>query len=385
MDRAKRIPRLAAAAVCGAILLGPCASRLAAQERREISTSSDPSSFSDGRIGPFARFVLCVAVDPKAGSTLYAGTGGGAFRSRDGGLRWYPFHPELGSVRVGAVMPDPSEPSIVLMGTGDGLFRSIRAAAPLESGIASILVDAIAIDPSSRGTMYAGTGSGVYKSVDGGTTWTQWSKGLDELLVTAIVVDPRSSMTLYAGTNGGGVFKSVDGARSWKLASGPNFRARGSYGNPSRSANSLGSPIVLALAIDPARTGVLYAGTTEGLFKTSDGGGTWSDVSHGLKSTFILALALAQGAAAEAPSIIYAGTAIGVVKTADEGASWSPVSAGMTNAFVTSLAIDPASPSHLYAGTDAGIFVSKDAGGNWDPLTLGWTARSGTEPTPAPQ
>ena len=339
----------------------------------------------EGRVGPFARFVLCVAVDPKTGTTLYAGTGGGAFRSRDGGLRWMPFHPELGNVRVGAVMPDPSEPSIVLMGTGDGLFRSIRPAAPLQPSLASILVDALAIDPSSPSTLYAGTGEGVYKSTDGGTTWTQWSSGLAGLLVTAIVVDPRSSATLYAGTNGGGVFKSVDGAKSWKLASGPNFRVRGSYGIPSRSMNSLASPIVLTLAIEPAQTGVLYAGTTEGLFKTSDGGTTWTDVSRGLRSTFVLALAIARGAGADAPSVIYAGTAIGVVKTVDGGASWTPVSSGMTNAFVTSLALDPAQSGVLYAGTDAGIFVSNDAGANWNPLTLGWTARAGTEPTPTPQ
>src|SRR5256885_4500564 len=88
-------------------------------------------------------------------------------------------------------------------------------------------------------------------------------------------IDPETPTTLYAGTYGG-VFKSTDGGGSWSAA------------NVGLSATS-----VLALAIDPQASITLYAGTSGGgVFKSSDGGGSWSAANGGPNATSVLALAI---------------------------------------------------------------------------------------------
>jgi hypothetical protein len=122
-----------------------------------------------------------LAVDPLDPNTLYASQGRGAIRkSVDGGLTWTDLHSGL--------------------------------PAPLPS------VQAIAIDPSRSSTVYAGTGEGVFKSMDKGATWKSASDGLLDTDVLFLLIDPSNSSTLYAGTGGGTVFKSTDGAVSWKPA-----------------------------------------------------------------------------------------------------------------------------------------------------------------------
>ena len=92
--------------------------------------------------------------------------------------------------------------------------------------------------------------------------WT--SHGPGSVGITALALDPAESGRLYAGTSDGrGVFKSTDGGGTWD------------------SIGLLGTDYVHALAIDPA-TEALYAGTEGGVFKSTDGGGTWSAVNTGL-------------------------------------------------------------------------------------------------------
>ncbi|MBI4577995.1 MAG: hypothetical protein HY722_17170, partial [Planctomycetes bacterium] len=94
-----------------------------------------------------------------------------------------------------------------------------------------------------------------------------------------------------------------------------------------------------------------FAGTYEsGLFKTTDGGASWSAANTGLTSTIVRALAIDPSA----PSTLYAGTVGGVFKTTDGGAGWSAANAGLTSAFVRALVIDPSAPSTVYAGTEYG-------------------------------
>lgn len=76
--------------------------------------------------------------------------------------------------------------------------------------------------------------------------------------VWSVVIDPRNPSTVYAAS--GGVFKSIDGGATWTLASAGLTGPR---------------PPVLALAIDPSNSAVLYAGTDRGVFKSSNGGQTW--------------------------------------------------------------------------------------------------------------
>lgn len=120
---------------------------------------------------------------------------------------------------------------------------------------------------------------------------------------------------------------------------------------------------VNALAVNPATTAILYAGTTSGVYKSDDAGITWNLV--GLAASKINALAVNPAT----PSTIYAGTDSGMFKSADSGTSWT--GQGLTSAKVQALAIDPATPATLYAGTETGVFKSADSAGSWDQLDLG--------------
>jgi hypothetical protein len=84
------------------------------------------------------------------------------------------------------------------------------------------------------------------------------------------------------------------------------------------------------------------------LFKTTDGGATWSAANNGLTSTDILALAIDP----ETPTTLYAGTfQLGVFKSTNGGGSWSMLGNGMPANVVNALVIDPKTPTTLYAGT----------------------------------
>ena len=109
--------------------------------------------------------------------------------------------------------------------------------------------------------------------------------------------------------------------------------------------------IIRALAIDPQTPTTLYAGTWDGVFKSTDGAATWSEFNAGLTHTDVYALAIDP----QTPTTLYAGTwGGGVFKSTNGGAHWSALNAGLTNTYVRALAIDPQTPSTLYAGTEGG-------------------------------
>ncbi len=132
---------------------------------------------------------------------------------------------------------------------------------------------------------------------------------------------------------------------------------------PGHLATGFGGPKVLAQVLDPTRTLTLYAGTNKGIFKSTDGGSTWTPANTGLTASGILALAVDL----QTPATVYAGTDGGVFKSTNGAASWTAASTGLGAQPVSALAIDPASPSTLYAGTQtAGVFRSSDGGAELD-------------------
>ncbi len=227
----------------------------------------------------------------------------------------------------------------------------------------------LAIDPTNPATLYAGTlRGGVFKSTDGGGRWTPVNTGLNTtFVITALVVDPATPATLYAGTGLGpgagdasGVFKSTNGGESWTAI---NIGLTSVYG--------LSPPSVFALAIDPSAPRTLYASTyAGGVFKSTDGGGNWSAINTGLTRTGNALIVSALAIDPSAPATIYAGSGYnnefwfgaGVFKSTNGGASWSGINAGLTDSSVFALAMDPSTPSTLYAGTLGGVFKSTDAG-----------------------
>jgi len=152
--------------------------------------------------------------------------------------------------------------------------------------------------------------------------------------------------TLYAGTVFGGVFKSTDGGDSWSAIN-----------------TGLSSTNIFTLQVDPAKPTTLYAGSVlDGVFKSTDGGDTWDAAG---KTPIGYALAIDPTDA----DTLYVGTVNGVFKTVDGGGTWN--SSGLADVNVSLVVIDPTVPGTLYAGTVFdGVFRSTDAGATWSATGL---------------
>jgi serine/threonine protein kinase/photosystem II stability/assembly factor-like uncharacterized protein len=227
-------------------------------------------------------------------------------------------------------------------------------------------INALVADPANPHVLYAGTGSsgagsGVYKSEDAGLTWRLASTGLPSEDVKALAFSYQAPATLYAAV-GQNVLASADGGASWSQLAKSVGNSRG-FGQ---------------ISVAPSDGKVLYGATViEGAFRSDDGGRNWIAINQGLPkdnngSYNVQAVAVDP----TDPNIAYLGTGWGpsngngVYKSTDGGQSWSPANRGMIDYSVTALAVDPASPPTVYAGTyDGKLFRSVDGGQAWDNLT----------------
>ena len=300
--------------------------------------------------GPGGIDVRALAIDPSNPATLYAGSfGNGVFKSTDSGNTWVRAGTGLTTPFISALVVDPLAPATVYAGTGDGVFKTTNSGdrwAAVNTGLPNLDVHAFAIDPSNPTTLYAGIASlGVFKSTNSGATWEAASVGLGSPYVETLAVDPSMGTTLFAGTEGPQVFRSTDSGGTWgPTGYGPN--------------DPWGYDLAPALAVSPTPAAV-YAGTTYGVFKSTDGGRNWILGNTGLPqadaSTYNPVLALLIDPSA--PATIYSGTfAAGVFKSTDGGATWTEMNVGLTNRTVHALAVDPSTPARIYAATEAGVF-----------------------------
>lgn len=354
------------------------------------------------------------SVDPNNSSVLYVGVAGGLYKSADAGQTWTSLSDNVSALPdktsfggsgalVTAIAVDPRTPGTMFAGTwGPGIFKSTdggKTWSPVNVGFPSTIttggfsglpVSTLVFDPTNSSVVYAGffDGGGVYKTVDGGRNWTAQNSGLstNALSVFSIAIDPGTPQTIYVGTLGPGAYKSTTGGQSWTalqplgqsgysafVALDPKTSTTvyvvGAFGL-SKSTNGGQNFSILpppgefgtnfySLAIDPANTTILYAGTySAGIFKSADGGQTWTTINSGLGSSNVNAIAVSSSRAVYAGS--YGG---GVYKSTDTGQSWNFLPSQSWN--VQNLAVDPKNPSIIYAGVQGGLLKSVDGGATW--------------------
>jgi photosystem II stability/assembly factor-like uncharacterized protein len=237
------------------------------------------------------------------------------------------------------------------------LALAAAAATPAQQwrqvGPAGGTVISLQADPRDPNKVYLGTSDGhVFFSSDEGQHWNLLSRigsGQDDV-VTHILVDPRDSKRLYASTwtlysGGGGVYRSDDSGRSWKLI-------------------GLGKETVRALAQAPTNPKLFVAGSLTGVYRSNDDGNTWERISptgnEDLRNFDSLAFD------PKDPNTIYAGTYHLPWKTTDGGRNWTSIKAGMIDdSDVMTMIVDPANPANVHATACSGIYRSVDAGQNW--------------------
>src|SRR5262249_10805867 len=150
-----------------------------------------PSNWTS--IGPYGSPVFAEVIDPGHPETIYTGSeGAGVRKSTDGGETWLPKNNGLPDSIYSMVL-DPMHPQ-TLYATGGGIFKSMNGGEnwDLTSGAGSPLV----LDPSDPQTIYAGATGGLSKSTDGGATWQRLGNGIVGQ-VGSIAVDSLHPGTLY--------------------------------------------------------------------------------------------------------------------------------------------------------------------------------------------
>ena len=301
--------------------------------------------------------VYTLAIDPVNTSVLYASaTNLGLIKSTDEGLTWNTIDNGIHYYLLHGIAVDPANTKIVYAagghGSSGGVYKSTDGGASWNVSSTGIPdspddVAAIALSQTSSATLYVVTGHDVYKSTDAGAHWSQSSTGLPGSRVTCVATDPLNSQVVFAGTNTG-VFKSTNGGGNWN----------------STTLSSLG---VNALALETGQSTNLYAGTQgSGVFKTTNAGTTWVPSSNTPYGD-VRELAIDP----TNPGIIYANTSDSVYKSADHAGSWlaTPTSNHVTllrGIPTHRLVIDPSNPATLYVGVDfLGVLKSTNGGASW--------------------
>jgi photosystem II stability/assembly factor-like uncharacterized protein len=342
-----------------------------------ISASSSGSTYTWTNKGPEGGTVTCIAFDPFSPGTLYAGTpGGGVFKSTDKGETWTRAGIGLTEFYILALAVDPTNSSTLYCATENaGMFKSTDGGetwTAMNSGLSELAVVTLVIDPVTPQTVYAGTfGAGVFKTTNGGRNWIAVNTGLgsrrDHIVVLQLAIDPETPATVYAAAGYDGIFKTVNGGRTWTALS--TFPGTSTFPG---SAD--------ALIMDPHDGKVLYAAIgypSPQIWKTVDGGATWNPVGGiGLsKFTVLSCLILDPNNSRTLIATGFLklpGTVRGIFRTRDGGETWTALKVPDD---VTAVEIDPHDSSTMWAGSDiAGLYRSTDGGNSWTRSVRGISA-----------
>jgi photosystem II stability/assembly factor-like uncharacterized protein len=357
--------------------------------------------------------VQALAIDTSVPQTLYAGTSSGVFKSTDGGRSWKGISNEsLSKTFIAALAIDPKSPQTVYAATDGGdLFKSTdggenwkksnqfiktagvridpslpqtASAGQPQSATINYRILALAIVPSEPQTIYAVTSFTVFKSTNGGSSWTQVNTNMPIDLLGAYEAQrkypqggPSSQSAVDDKTRENYREKLLGMAKKNNETSGP---MRGLTGRE-----------VLFLAADTSKPQSLFAVTsgyssTNGVFKSTDGGSTWMDVRKGLPefpnyTQVVIAPSAPNTMYAFSEPSIMGTTSGGVFKSTDGGSTWTAINNGLPKGGARSLAIDPSSPQTVYAGfAAAGVFKSADGGSTWTAVNKGLPLLHDTAP-----
>ncbi|HRY98810.1 MAG TPA: choice-of-anchor J domain-containing protein [Bacteroidales bacterium] len=321
-----------------------------------------------------------LAFGPSGNPVIYAAAAsGGLWKTNDGGLSWLPLTDNLPSLGVSSILVDPVNPSVVLMGTGDrdhndapgiGVWKSTDAGqnwAASTSGMGNITVGDMTFALHTSQIILAATGSGIYRSNDQGNNWQLAQIGNFK----DIERHPLNPAILYA-TASGKFYRSADTGYTWSQVPGVPVVSR------------------MAIATTPAAPEVVYLVLTNNnsfnsLLRSTDAGLTFSERSNspnimdwsttgsggGGQAWYNLAIA----ADPLDPLAIYVG-GVNVFKSSDGGLTWSinshwTGSGGAPAVHADCHWLGYAPDGKLYAANDGGVYHTSNGGAAWTEITSG--------------
>src|SRR5579859_798513 len=330
------------------ILVSTCGIPLAAQQY-------DQKLFSEMRwrcIGPFrgGRTVAITGVPHQPSVFYMAAVNGGVWKTTDFGNTWQPIFDDQDTGSVGAVAVAPSDPNILYVGSGEGLQRPDLA-----------------------------TGDGFYKSTDAGKTWKHLGLG-DAQQVTAILVDPKDPNRVFVAVEGHpygpneerGVFRSTDGGQSFQkiLYKDENIGAADLAFDPGNPQTIYAVLWAARVAPWEVRSGESFVAKGSGLYKSTDGGNNWKQLTKGLPSSDDgglgrIGIAVAPSQSNRVYASVEAKKNGGVYRSDDAGESWQLINGdrriGGRGPGAMGIAVSPDNPDLIYVANTT-TWKSSDGG-----------------------
>lgn len=328
-----------------------------------------PLEFTESTPELGSREVIDVDFNPKNPAEVYALVkGDGIYRSSTGGDGPWAKLPVDGASLVALVI-DPADPTRLYGPTWNAVLKSTDGGntweAKMNGLVANRTVDVLVIDPQNPHILYGGVGETMVVSTDGGESWQsqEYGAGLGVARLHQIVVDPFNPATIYVAGLGAAVYKSVDSGRSFLPM--PFNTGEGAYG----------------LAAHPAQKDALLAGvnSSQAAIIRTQNGWDFEPASTGLIYGGADSAYSALAYAPSNPAIVYAGSgyesnpkAKGVFKSTDGGASWFDVSNGLRRNpdtgfpyYIKAIVVHPANPASVFLATGSGLYRSVDGGQSW--------------------
>src|SRR6266852_3205398 len=298
-----------------------CASANAQQLDQKVGQQFKQKLYSEMRwrcIGPFrgGRTVAISGVPHQQNVFYMAAVNGGVWKTTDFGNTWNPIYDDQPSGSVGALAVAPSDPNIIYAGSGEGLQRPDLA-----------------------------TGDGIYKSTDAGKSWTHLGSekgGLrDAQQIAAILVDPKDPNRVFVAAEGHpygpnaerGVFRSTDGGQTFQkvLYKDENTGAADLAFDPTNPQTIYAVLWAARVAPWEIRSGESFISAGSGLFKSTDGGNTWKQLTKGLPTAEDGLGRIGVAVARSQPNRLYvtveAKKNAGIYRSDDAGESWQQVNA----------------------------------------------------------
>lgn len=299
-------------------------------------------AFKSGRIAD-------IALHPEDNSIWYVAVGsGGVWKTVNAGTTWEPIFDDQSSYSIGCIAIEPNNPNTIWVGTGENV-----------------------------GGRHVGYGDGIYRSDDGGKSWKNMGLKKSEH-ISKIIVHPENPEVIWVAAEGPlwnkgderGLYKSTDGGTSWKKTLG--------------DAGWVG---VTDILIDPHNPDRLYAATWQrhrnvaaymgggpgtGIYRSEDGGDSWTELKKGLPSSDMGKIGLA--ISPQNPDVVYAAIELdrrsgGVYRSDDRGASWKKQSDAVAGAtgphYYQELYASPHEFEKLFL-VDVRMQVSEDGGKHFE-------------------
>ncbi len=316
-------------------------------------------------------------------------TGGGVFKSLDGGHSWGPVTDRHFGGTIGAIRVAPSNPDIVYVGGGeypirgnvahgDGLWKTMNGGRTWElMGLADTRhISDVVVHPTNPDLVYAAvlghvfaptSERGIYRSRDGGKSWQRIHFVNDSTGAVDLVMDPGNPNVLYAGFwqagrkpwilisggAGSGIFKTTDGGDSWtNITRNPGLPPTGLVGN-------------IGLSVSGGNSNRVYAiieHDSGGVFRSDDAGATWtrtnSDRALRQRAWYYMKI----HADTKNPDFVYVNT-VAFHNSTDGGMTFRPIRAPHSDSH--DLWIAPDNPNRMVEANDGGANVSTDGGRTW--------------------